>query len=150
MLLHGDLQVRVMDTENLPTIFRRHLPKLRICLADTFDEPQTSTSHDQTQRKTRGTYVAIHLAGAWVVRTRAIPSSENPVWNQSFKFPVAHLVSEIEFHVKDNNMFLSKLVGIAIVPAEMVAGGEIIDQWFPVRGHHTNMMMLQSDCRSAT
>ncbi|KAL8459374.1 hypothetical protein ACS0TY_036748 [Phlomoides rotata] len=108
MLLHGDLQVRVMDTENLPTIFRRHLPKLRICLADTFDEPQTSTSHDQTQRKTRGTYVAIHLAGAWVVRTRAIPSSENPVWNQSFKFPVAHLVSEkglMKSHDKETHKF---------------------------------------------
>ncbi|KAL8466988.1 hypothetical protein ACS0TY_035897 [Phlomoides rotata] len=138
MLLHGDLQVRVMDTENLPTIFRRNLPKLRICLADTFDEPQTSTSHDQTQRKTRGTYVAIHLAGARVVRTRAIRSSENPVWNQNFKFPVAHLVSEILFHIKDNNMFLSKLVGIAIVPAEMVARGEIIHQWFRVRGPHTH------------
>ncbi|KAL8459390.1 hypothetical protein ACS0TY_036764 [Phlomoides rotata] len=138
ILLHGDLQLRVIETENLPTIFRRNLPKLGICRADTFDEPQASTSHDQNQRKTRGTYVAVHLAGARVVRTRAIPSSENPIWNQSFRFPVAHLVSEIEFHIKDNNMFLSKLVGIAVVPTEMVAGGQIIDQRFRVRGPHTN------------
>ncbi|KAL8467002.1 hypothetical protein ACS0TY_035907 [Phlomoides rotata] len=95
ILLHGDLQLRVIETENLPTIFRRYLPKLGICRADTFDEPQALTSHDQNQRKTRGTYVAVHLSGARVVRTRAIPSSENPIWNQSFRFPVAHLVSEV-------------------------------------------------------
>ncbi|KAL8459380.1 hypothetical protein ACS0TY_036754 [Phlomoides rotata] len=35
-------------------------------------------------------------------------------------------------------MFLSTLDGIAVAQAEMVARGEIIDQWFRVRGPHTN------------
>ncbi|KAL8459387.1 hypothetical protein ACS0TY_036761 [Phlomoides rotata] len=34
--------------------------------------------------------VAVHLAGA-------ISGSENPVWSQTFRFPVAHLASEDRF-----------------------------------------------------
>ncbi|CAL9063910.1 unnamed protein product [Musa banksii] len=70
--------------------------------------------------------------GATVARTRVIHNSQNPIWNERFKIPVAHSAAALVLHVKDNDVFGSQLIGTVSIPVARVASGEVIDEWFPV------------------
>ncbi|KAK6131027.1 hypothetical protein DH2020_035225 [Rehmannia glutinosa] len=92
--------------------------------------------HHHRRIITSDPYVTVCLAAARVARTRVISNSQNPVWNEHFKIPLAHPVSQVEFEVKDNDMFGAELIGVASVPANRIAAGELIDEWFPVIGSY--------------
>lgn len=50
--------------------------------------------------------------------------------------PLAHPVTEIEFHVKDDDVFGADLIGVATVPAQLINSGQLISDWFPLTGSY--------------
>lgn len=56
---------------------------------------------------------------------RVIMRSRNLILNKTI---------QVRFKVKDSGMFRDKLIGFATVPAKRIATGEVIDEWFSVRG----------------
>lgn len=130
--LHGDLELQIIEARYLPNMdlvverIRRVLNALNI-----FDKYYASP---RNKIITSDPYVTVCLAGATVARTRVISNSQSPVWNEHFKIPLAHPVSQIEFYVKDNDVFGADLIGIAMVSANKIKLGETISGWFPIIG----------------
>ena len=54
------------------------------------------------------------------------------MWNKCFKIPLAHLASEVEFYVKDNNVFNADLIGIATISARRILFNETINEWLSI------------------
>lgn len=133
--LHGDLDLKIIEARCLPNM---DLVTARLCrcfsVFDTCRKPFSNRRKGHSHRKiiTSDPYVTVCLAGATVARTRVISNSQNPIWNEHFEIPVAHSVFEIEFYVKDNDMFGADLIGIASVPASKIKSGETISDWFPI------------------
>lgn len=61
-----------------------------------------------------------------------LKNAATPVWEQRFNIPLAHPVKDIEFHVKDNDLFGAELIGTVKIPASTVLSGEFIQGWFPI------------------
>ncbi|KAK7310995.1 hypothetical protein RJT34_08831 [Clitoria ternatea] len=139
--LHGTLELKIVEARFLPNMdmlserFRRIFSALNSCSSSIAGQ---SKNHRHRHRHhkiiTSDPYVTVCLAGATVARTRVIPNSQNPFWNENFRIPLAHPVSRVEFFVKDNDMFGADLIGIATVSAERILSGEIIADWFPIIG----------------
>ncbi|CAM8989276.1 unnamed protein product [Rhodiola kirilowii] len=77
-------------------------------------------------------YVTVNVPGSTVARTRVIGNSKNPKWNEHFDVPFAHPCLDLEFQIKDDDVFGSQLIGTVLVPARRVVSGELIDEAFPV------------------
>ncbi|KAL0323225.1 UNVERIFIED_CONTAM: Phospholipase D delta [Sesamum angustifolium] len=135
LILHGDL-----DSKSSNDAAQHGLSVRAPSLPPPFDlcrkpVPQVPAVNSPPRKIiTSDPYVTVCLAGARVARTRIISNSQNPVWEEHFKIPLAHPVSQVEFEVKDNDVFGADLIGIAILPAKRIASGELIDEWFPVIG----------------
>lgn len=106
------------------------------CLPEAFLRQRTrrESKHHHSRIITSDPYVTVCLARARVARTRVISNSHNPVWNENFKIPLAHPVSQIEFKVKD--AFVAELIGVALVSAKQIAAGEPFNEWVPVLGSY--------------
>ncbi|GAB2289263.1 hypothetical protein Dimus_023568 [Dionaea muscipula] len=91
-------------------------------------------SHRPNKMITSDPYVTVCLAGATVARTRVIPNSTNPHWDENLNIPLAHPVSHVEFLVKDNDVFGADIIGTASVPAKSIVSGQVVDDWFPIIG----------------
>lgn len=132
--LHGDLELEIIEARCLPNMdmvsehIQRFFTSLKVCR-----EP---SSNHRKHRKviTSDPYVTVCLAGATVARTRVISNSENPVWDEQFRIPLAHPITELEFTIKDNDMFGADLIGVAKVPVRRILSGEVIGEWFPILG----------------
>ncbi|KAL5557797.1 hypothetical protein UlMin_034008 [Ulmus minor] len=132
--LHGDLDLKIIEARCLPNMdmvserLRRLFTSFQICKSPFSRQKK----HKHRNIITSDPYVTVCLAGATVARTRVISNSQNPHWNENFKIPLAHPVSQVEFYVKDNDMFGADLIGIASVTARRIISGENISDWFPV------------------
>ncbi|CAF2107104.1 unnamed protein product [Brassica oleracea var. botrytis] len=139
--LHGDLELQIIEARYLPNM-DLHFERIRRVFntLNLFDKHCSSPkgSHRRTRNKYgavgSNTYVTVCLAGATVARIRVISNSQNPVWSEHFKIPLAHPVSQIEFYVKDNDVFGADLIGIATVSTAKIKLGETINGWFPIIG----------------
>ncbi|CAF2224040.1 hypothetical protein IGI04_030345 [Brassica rapa subsp. trilocularis] len=137
--LHGDLELQIIEARYLPNM-DLHFERIRRVFntLNLFDKHSSSPkgSHRRTRNNiiTSDPYVTVCLAGATVARTRVISNSQNPVWSEHFKIPLAHPVSQIEFYVKDNDVFGADLIGIATVSTAKIKLGETINGWFPIIG----------------
>ncbi|CAH8320855.1 unnamed protein product [Eruca vesicaria subsp. sativa] len=137
--LHGDLELQIIEARYLPNM-DLHFERIRRVFntLNLFDKHcySPNSSHRRTRNNiiTSDPYVTVCLAGATVARTRVISNSQNPVWSENFKIPLAHPVSQIEFYVKDNDVFGADLIGIAKVSAVKIKIGETISGWFPIIG----------------
>ncbi|KAL0854199.1 hypothetical protein Bca101_059351 [Brassica carinata] len=137
--LHGDLELQIIEARYLPNM-DLHFERIRRVFntLNLFDKHCSSpkSNHRRTCKNiiTSDPYVTVCLAGATVARTRVISNSQNPVWGEYFKIPLAHPVSQIEFYVKDNDVFGADLIGIATVSAAKIKLGEMINGWFPLIG----------------
>lgn len=137
--LHGDLDLKIIEARCLPNMdmvsehFRRIFTTLRTCRTP-FPKKQEHQHQAHHKIITSDPYVTVCLAGATVARTRVLPNSQSPVWNERFKIPLAHPVSQVEFYVKDNDVFGADLIGVASVSAQRVITGETISEWLPIIG----------------
>lgn len=135
--LHGDLDLNILEARFLPNmdLFSEHL---RRCFTafDVCRRPFVGRRKTHRHRRiiTSDPYVTVCLSGATVARTRVIPNSQDPIWNERFKIPLAHPVSQVEFQVKDNDVFGADFIGVASVPAQRLVSGELVDDWFPIIG----------------
>ncbi|XP_031103462.1 phospholipase D delta-like [Ipomoea triloba] len=135
--LHGDLDLKILEARRLPNMDIVSERIRRFVTAFDFRKPasrQGKKVHRHTKIITSDPYVKVCLAGATVARTRVISNSQDPVWAEHFKIPVAHPVSEVEFQVKDNDVFGADFIGVAKVPAHKIISGEPINDWFPIIG----------------
>ncbi|KAI9109272.1 hypothetical protein K1719_019895 [Acacia pycnantha] len=135
--LHGDLDLKILEARCLPNM---DLLSERVSqFFSLFNSCTTSVSgrprrHRHRKIITSDPYVKVCLAKATVARTRVISNSQDPTWNEHFKIPLAHPVSQVEFYVKDDDIFGADLIGVATVSAEQILSGELISDWFPVLG----------------
>ncbi|WCJ44295.1 phospholipase D delta [Euphorbia peplus] len=134
--LYGDIDLKIIEARSLPNMdllterIRRFLFAFDQCR-----KPPLPKKRDTHRRIiTSDPYVTVCLAGATVARTRVISNSQSPSWNEHFNIPVAHPVSHVEFHVKDNDVFGADLIGIAKVPVEDIISGETISDWLTIVG----------------
>ncbi|KAI3875788.1 hypothetical protein MKX03_023711 [Papaver bracteatum] len=137
IFLHGDLDLRIIEARRLPNMdimaerFRRCFSACNAC-----KKPLTSEEMKHPHRKiiTSDPYVSVCLAGATVARTRIIPNSQAPKWDEHFVIPLAHPVHMVEFQVKDNDMFGAQLIGIVSIPAQEINSGKHLKDWYPIIG----------------
>ncbi|TKY75286.1 Phospholipase D delta [Spatholobus suberectus] len=139
--LHGTLDLVIVEARFLPNMdilserIRRFFSALNTCSASiTRNRNRSQARHRHRKIITSDPYVTVCLAGATVARTRVISNSQDPSWNEHFKIPLAHPASQVEFYVKDNDMFGADLIGVATVSAERILSGEAISDWFPIIG----------------
>ncbi|CAN8320846.1 unnamed protein product [Cochlearia groenlandica] len=141
--LHGDLDLQIIEARHLPNMDLLSERIRRVFTALNFFDrhrgggaASSNNSHRRSHNNiiTSDPYVTVCLAGATVARTRVISNSQTPVWNENFKIPLAHPVSQIEFYVKDDDVFGADLIGVATVPAAKIKLGETISGWFPIFG----------------
>lgn len=136
--LHGDLDLTIAEARCLPNMdllsdrMHRCFTIFDFCKSPLWKR----RSKSQHRRKiiTSDPYVTVSIGGATIARTRVISNSQNPVWNEHFITPLAHPVSQLEFLVKDNDVFGADLIGIVVISAERVMSGDLIDDWFPIIG----------------
>lgn len=140
VFLHGDLDLKIIEARCLPNMdlmaerLRRCFTVFVVCKAPCTRGKKKNHRHHNII--TSDPYVTVCLAGATVARTRVISNSQNPIWNERFKLALAHPTSQIEFHVKDNDLFGADLIGVGTVPAVKVLSGETISGWFPIIGSY--------------
>ncbi|KAG8377997.1 hypothetical protein BUALT_Bualt08G0092100 [Buddleja alternifolia] len=142
--LHGDLDLRIIEARCLPNMdmfierLHRFFRTFDACIKPCTSDRRGEHHHHGKTIITSDPYVTVCLAGARVARTRIISNSQNPVWDEHFKIPLAHPVSQVEFEVKDNDVFGADLIGVAAVSAKRVAAGDLIEEWVPVIGPSAN------------
>ncbi|KAK9129364.1 hypothetical protein Sjap_009851 [Stephania japonica] len=139
--LHGDLLLTIHEARRLPNMdmvserLRRCFTICEPCRAAVASRRNHPPSHHRHRKIiTSDPYVTVRLAGATVARTRVIKNSQDPLWNEHFKIPVAHPASEIEFVVKDNDMFGADTIGSVKIPVQDLINSDSIDDWFPILG----------------
>ncbi|XP_020218806.1 phospholipase D delta [Cajanus cajan] len=139
--LHGTLDLVIVEARFLPNMdmlserIRRFFSALNTC--STSITAKRNNRHNRSRHRkiiTSDPYVTVCLAGATVARTRVISNSQNPSWEEHFKIPLAHPAAQVEFYVKDNDMFGADLIGTASVSAKRILSGEAISDWFPIIG----------------
>ncbi|OEL28840.1 Phospholipase D beta 1 [Dichanthelium oligosanthes] len=129
VLLHGSLDIWVHDARNLPNkdMFSKRVSELlgpRITSAVGSKMSSASMTSDP--------YVTVQVSYATVARTYVIPNNENPVWSQNFVVPVGHEAAEVQFVVKDSDVFGAQIIGVVSISAEKLLTGEKIQGVYPV------------------
>uniref|UniRef100_A0A7N0RFY7 phospholipase D n=1 Tax=Kalanchoe fedtschenkoi TaxID=63787 RepID=A0A7N0RFY7_KALFE len=135
--LHGELDMWIIEAKSLPNLDLAS-ENMRRCftLLDPCGLPMRATRPlSRHSCITSDPYVSVCLAGATVAQTRVINNSENPSWDEHFCVPVAHPVTKVEFHVKDDDVVGAQTIGIVEVPASKLLAGSAVDGWFPIASH---------------
>ncbi|CAN0918889.1 Phospholipase D delta [Linum grandiflorum] len=143
--LHGDLELHVIEARMLPNMdlaserLRRCFAPCNFCAAppsttDADGEIRDSKVHEHRKIITTDSYVTVVVPQATVARTHVVKNSQNPRWDYRFFVQLAHPLTDLEFHVKDDDVFGAQSVGIARIPADKIATGEVISGWFPILG----------------
>lgn len=149
--LHGDLDLRIIEARRLPNMdlvserFRRCITACDTIKYHSTDDSAIAdggstrqTHHHRKKIITSDAYVAVSVPQATVARTRVLKNSQNPVWDERFNIPLAHPVAELEFRIKDDDIFGAQTIGTVKIPARRIATGENISGWFPLLGPSGN------------
>lgn len=146
LILHGDLELHIIQARHLPNMditsarLRRCFTLGGICRKppdSTDDGSPTSPSDKKNQHRkiiTSDPYVTVSAPQTALARTRIIPNSQYPVWDEHFRIPLAHPMDYLEFRVKDDDLFGAEIMGKVKIPVENIAAGDVISGWFPIIG----------------
>ncbi|KAL6993384.1 phospholipase D [Sarracenia purpurea var. burkii] len=158
--LYGDVDLKIVEARNLPNMdlitehFRRCFTACDACTsyhssaaAGRDDGSEDKSIGHQHRIITSDPYVKVCVPQATLARTRVIPNTQNPKWNERFYIPLAHPVANLEFQVKDNDVFGAQLIGKVLIPAENVATGKRISGWFPLIGSQNPNAALNLDMK---
>ncbi|KAI4327791.1 hypothetical protein L6164_020213 [Bauhinia variegata] len=144
--LHGDLDLKIIAARRLPNmdiVSERFRRCITACDTIKFSSSGSAAEadggadlkvHHRGRIITTDPYVTVTVPQATVARTRVIKNSQNPEWKDQFIIPLAHPVVDLEFNVKDDDIFGSELVGTAKIPAQRIASEKVISGWFPLIG----------------
>ncbi|TVU31948.1 hypothetical protein EJB05_23660, partial [Eragrostis curvula] len=129
VLLHGSLDIWVHDARSLPNkdMFSKSV-------ADLLGPRITSAvgSKMSSASMTSDPYVTIQVSTATIARTYVVSNNENPVWSQHFLVPVGHETAEVQFVVKDSDVFGAQIIGAVAIPAERLLSEDKIEGVYPV------------------
>ncbi|XP_059644473.1 phospholipase D delta-like [Cornus florida] len=134
--LHGDLDLKIVKARSLPNMdmvsehFRRCFTTCDACRVPSKSESKRIEHHKKII--TTDAYVKVCVPQATIARTRILRNSQNPEWNEHFHVALAHPVVEMEFQVKDDDVFGAEIIGFVRIPAVDIATGKHISDWFPV------------------
>ncbi|XP_071710398.1 phospholipase D delta-like [Rutidosis leptorrhynchoides] len=135
--LHGDLHLHIIEARNLPNmdVITGHIRRcvtFESCRKDNSSSGNVSSKLLSGGRKiiTSDPYVKVSVPQATVARTRVLHNAKNPKWDERFIIPLAHALVNLEFQVKDDDMFGADVLGNVKIPAEKIATGEVIFGWF--------------------
>ncbi|XP_019172212.1 PREDICTED: phospholipase D delta-like [Ipomoea nil] len=146
MYLHGDLQLHIIQASNLPNMDLTSFRLRRWFACDVCRKNESAggggdgaVSNRNKKIHHRGViigdaYVTVLALQTTIARTRVIPNSANPMWDEHFHIPLAHRVEYLEFRVKDTDVFGAQIIGSVKIPASDIAAGETISKWFGVIG----------------
>jgi len=131
LLLHGNLEICVQEAKNLPNMdtFHKKVGEMFSVLPKKLGG---KIQGKMSRNMTSDPYVTVSVAGAVIARTFVIRNNENPVWNQHFNVPVAHLASDIHFVVKDSDIVGSEIIGAVGIPVEKLCDGAKVEGIFPI------------------
>ncbi|KAL7223763.1 hypothetical protein ACSBR1_025254 [Camellia fascicularis] len=142
--LHGDLDLKIVKARNLPNMdlfsehFRRSFTLCDSCTANPGGGKEKGSDDKRIEHHskiiTSDPYVKVCVPQATLARTRVFPNTQNPNWNERFNIPLAHPTLNLEFQLKDNDVFGAQLIGKVLIPAQRVLSGEFISGCFPVTG----------------
>ncbi|CAF2247027.1 unnamed protein product [Brassica rapa] len=147
ILLHGDLDLKIVQARRLPNRdtfserMRRCFKPCNSCIKPTTDDYDGEASSDDDDENIRGLprntsdpYVTVSVPHATLARTHVLKNASDPVWNRHFKVSVAHPLSYLKFKVKDYDVSGAQTIGTVRIPVQQIASGERISGWFPVLG----------------
>ncbi|KNA20728.1 hypothetical protein SOVF_049470 [Spinacia oleracea] len=143
--LHGNLDLKIHEARHLPNMDLTS-ERLRLCFTACNTCSATHKSDDELPSKdkskhhhgrrpkiiTSDPYVAVVVPQATIARTRVLKNSPDPHWGEHFLIPLAHPVINIDFQVKDDDVFGAQIIGVFSLPASTVISGELITGWFPI------------------
>ncbi|XP_030523736.1 phospholipase D delta-like [Rhodamnia argentea] len=144
LCLHGDLDLRIISASNLP-----HVPfsgRLRWCFSACARPPPSPPRDRRGPEDGLGSsdrhgeiigpdpYVTVRIPQVTIARTRVVHNAQSPRWDQRFLIALAHPVVDLEFRVKDDDIFGGQLIGIVKIPAREIADREVISGSFPLVG----------------
>lgn len=121
-MLHGVLHVHVHEACDIATTRRIQAVgclKKYVCCGML---PELSGSCDP--------YLCLDVGSTRRLRTRFIPASHNPVWDERHEVYLADEAEELKIEVKDADIVGSDFLGQAIIPVSRVITGQRIDEWF--------------------
>ncbi|KAK1314949.1 Phospholipase D delta [Acorus calamus] len=133
ILLHGALDLKILEAKSLPNMdmvserFRRCLTIFNACCpsrhGSSHSDPASDSGvpqhhHHHGKIIMSDPYVKVSVAGVTVARTRVIPNSKEPIWDEHFQVTLAHSTASVEFQVKDNNVFGAQLIGMVTISAK--------------------------------
>ncbi|XP_010531126.1 PREDICTED: phospholipase D delta-like [Tarenaya hassleriana] len=147
MLLHGDLDLKIVKARRLPNM-DMFSENLRRCFTacDACSTPSANAGDGDgggvkdreihTHRKiiTSDPYVTVVVPQATLARTRVVKNSQDPHWDEHFVVCLAHPLAYLEFQVKDDDTFGAQVIGSAKIPVKEIASGDLISGWFPLLG----------------
>ncbi|XP_051130109.1 phospholipase D gamma 1-like [Andrographis paniculata] len=133
VLLHGNVDVLVKEAKNLPNmdLFHKNLGDMFGRLSGKFI---SKVEGSVPAKITSDPYVVIAVSNAVIGRTFVISNSENPVWQQRFRVPVAHRAAEVQFVVKESDVLGSQIIGAVGIPADRLLSGDRVEGTFPILG----------------
>lgn len=147
--LHGDLDLKIIAAVHLPNmdIVSEHLRRCftacgtvnysaikSVATKSRSADGEEKAHHSRGKIITSDPYVTVRVPQATVARTRVIKNSQNPHWNEHFIIPLAQKMAELEFQVKDDDVFGAEVMGTVKIPAQDIASGKIISGWYTVIG----------------
>lgn len=111
-LFHGRLKIHVIEAEGLP---------------DTDTAFFNIDGDDYTDA-----YITADLGTARLFKTKYIPNSLNPRWDEHFNLYVCHYATCLTLKVKDKEHVGATFVASASIRAEELISGELIEGWFDI------------------
>ncbi|CAL5329748.1 unnamed protein product [Camellia sinensis] len=145
VFLHGELDLCIIEAKSLPNMdlaserMRKCFTMFGPCGSPSEAKSKSSGRHSGRHSIiTSDPYVSVCLGGATVAQTRVIANSENPLWDEHFRVPVAHPVKKVQFEVKDNDLLGAQLIGVVEICADKISLGNTINGWFPIVGSYGN------------
>ncbi|GAB4851993.1 AT3g18370/MYF24_8 [Ancistrocladus abbreviatus] len=81
--------------------------------------------------------------GKTVQRTRALPQTTNPVWNQKFEFEEIGGGEDLKLKCLFEEAFIDENIGIARVNLEGLVDGAVKDVWVPLEKANSGELRLQ-------
>ncbi|KAG2696564.1 hypothetical protein I3760_07G063600 [Carya illinoinensis] len=145
--LYGDLELTIIEARRLPNmdLVVQHLRRcLTVC--DTIKVPEKTAKnpddsggdghkiHHRRKIITSDPYVKLTVPQVTLARTRVLKNTQDPQWNEHFHIPLAHQVVNLEFEVKDDDIFGAEIIGTVKISAQKIQSGELISGWFPIIG----------------
>ena len=78
-------------------------------------------------------FVTAEIGPVWLIKTRRIKNTLNPVWDEKFNIPVCQEAEDVEINVRDKENIGSDVISTLHFPCEMLRRGFKVEGWFDLK-----------------